>query len=86
MSNKIISFINASSFNFSPMFPYDNARIKVEFNGDFLKQDDLATYNHEKIVNIYTVYRLTPVLNDTSIILKNRLFGAVEVRHNFLLC
>ena len=47
-----------------------------------MKQDDLATYDHGKIVNIYIVYRLIPVLNDSSITLKNCLLGAVEVRSN----
>ena len=83
LSNEKIRSINTSSFNSSPTFVYDNARIKVKFNGDFLKLDDLAAYNHGNVANIYIVYRLTPVLNDTSIVLKNCLFSAVEVRPNF---
>ena len=70
LSNEKISSINTSSFNSSPIFAYDNARIKVNFNRDFLKQDDLATYNHGKKVNIYIVYRLSLLLNDSIITLK----------------
>ena len=36
---------------------YDNARIKVKFNGNLLKQDKV-TCNHGLILNIYIVYRL----------------------------
>ena len=82
LSNEKYSSINTSSFNSSSTFAYDNARIKVKFHRDFLKQDDLATYDHGKIVNIYIVYRLIPVLNDSSFTLKNCLIGAVEVRSN----
>ena len=78
LSKEKINSINTSSSNFSPTFACDNARIKLKFNGDFLRQDDLATYNHGKMVNIYIVYRLTPTPNDTSITLKNCPFGAVE--------
>ena len=49
LSNEKISSVNTSSFNSSPTFAYDNARIKVKFSGEFLKQDDLATYNHGKL-------------------------------------
>ena len=51
---------------------YDNARIKVKFNGDPLKQNKV-TYNHGPMVNIYIVYRLIP-----SVTLRNCLFGAVK--------
>ena len=50
LSNEKICSINTSSFNSSPTFVYDNARIKVKYNGDFLKQDDFTTYNHGKTV------------------------------------
>ena len=38
---------------------YDNARIKVRFSGDLLRQNQV-TYNHEPVVNIYIVYETTP--------------------------
>ena len=45
-----------------PQIVYGNARIKVKFNGNLLKQNKV-TYNHGPIVNIYVVYRLTPKIN-----------------------
>ena len=38
---------------------YDNARIKVGFNGDLLRQNQV-TFNHGPVVNIYIVYETTP--------------------------
>ena len=38
---------------------YDNARIKVRFNGDLLRQNQV-TYNHGPVVNIYIAYETTP--------------------------
>ena len=35
---------------------YNNARIKILFSGDFIRQDKVI-YNHGPIVNIYIVYR-----------------------------
>ena len=60
---------------------YDNARIKVKFNGDLLKQKKV-TCNHGPTVNIYTVYRLIPTTKDSSITLQNCLFGAVKLTKN----
>ena len=57
---------------------YDNARIKVTFNGDLLKLNKV-TYNHGQIVNIYVVYRLIPTTKDSSVTLQNCLFGAVKL-------
>ena len=65
--------------NTQPPIPaYDNIRIKVKFNGDFLKQDKV-TCNHGPIVNIYVVYRLPPTTTDSSVTLQNCLFGAVKL-------
>ena len=60
---------------------YDNARIKVKFNGNLLNQNKV-TYNHGPIVNIYIVYRLIPATKDSSATLQNCLFGAVNVTKN----
>ena len=50
LSNEKISF-SPRLINMQPPIPaYDNARIKVKFNGDFLKQDKV-TYNHGPIVS-----------------------------------
>ena len=78
LSNKKISFSHRLTNIQPPILAYDNATIKVKFNGDFLKQDRV-TYNHGPIVNIYVVYRLTPTTKDSSVTLQNYLFGAVEL-------
>ena len=81
LSNEKISF-SPRFINTQPPIPaYDNARIKVKFNGDFLKQDKV-TYNHGPIVNIYVVYRLFPTTKDSSVTLQNCLFGAVKLTKN----
>ena len=54
---------------------YDNARR----SGDLLKQNK-ATNNHGPIGNIYIVYRLIPPTKDSSVTLRNCLFGAVKLK------
>ena len=78
-SNGKISFATTTSNNkFATNLIYDNARIKVKFNGDFLRQNKV-TKNHGLIVNIYIVYRLTPDTKNYSIALEDCLFGAVKL-------
>ena len=60
---------------------YDNARIKVEFNGDLLRQNQV-TYNHGPAVNIYIVYQTTPDTKTSNITLENCLFGAIKLTKN----
>ena len=60
---------------------FDNARIKVKFNGDLLKQNKV-TYNHGSIVNTYTVDRLFPTTKDSSVTIDDCLFGAVKLTKN----
>ena len=82
LSNEKISSTTATSNNkFAANLIYNNARIKVKFNGDFLKQDKV-TYNHGPIVNIYIVYRLIPDTKDSSITLENYLFRSVRLTKN----
>ena len=59
-NEKIISVSNSNGA--VPRIVYDNGRIKVKLNGNFLKQNKI-TYNHGSIVNIYVAYRLTPKIN-----------------------
>ena len=81
MLNEKISF-SFRLINTQPPFPvYDNARIKVKFNGDLLKQDKVA-HNHGPIVNIYVVYTLASTTKDSSVTLQNYLFGAVKLTKN----
>ena len=82
LSNEKISFFPRHINNQPPSLAYDNARIKLKFNGDFFKQDKV-TYNHGSIVNIYIVYRLSRFTTSTkSAILENCLFGAVKLTKN----
>ena len=61
---------------------YNNARIKILFSGDFIRQDKVI-YNHGPIVNIYIVYRLTPFTTSTKgAALENCLFGAAKLTKN----
>ena len=80
-SNDKISSITTSNCSQVRRLVYNNARIKLEFRGDLLKQDKV-TYNHGPIVNIYIVYSLTPSVNTSGITLDNCLFGAVKLTKN----
>ena len=79
LSDKISSVI--TSYGRVSKLVYDNARITVKFNGDLLKQNKV-TYTHGPIVNIYVVYRLIPTTKDSSVTLKNCLFGEVKLTKN----
>ena len=82
LSNEKISTTTFNNNNkFAANLIHLNARLKVKFNGDFLKQDKV-TYNHEPIVNIYIVYKLIPDTKDSSITLENCLFGSVNLTKN----
>ena len=80
LSSEKISSVTTSDGRVSKLV-HDNARIKVKFNEDFLKQNKV-TYNHGPIVNIYIVYRLIPTTKDSSVALQNCLFGAVKLTKN----
>ena len=80
LSSEKISSITTSDGRVSKL-AYDNARIKVKFNGDLLKLDK-ATYNHGPIVKIYIVYKLIPTTKDSSFTLQNCLFGVVKLTIN----
>ena len=60
---------------------YDNARIKVRFNDDLLRQNQV-TYNHGAIVNIYIVYETTPDTKTSNTTLENCLFGEIKITMN----
>ena len=57
LSNEKIGSTKTSNYDQSPRLAYDNARIKLNFIGDLLKQDKI-TYSNGRIVNIYVVYKL----------------------------
>ena len=79
LSNKKVSSTITSDYNQVPKVVYDNARIKLSFNADLLKQDKV-TYNHGP--NIYIVYRLATLVNTSNVTLENCLFGAVKSTKN----
>ena len=81
MSNEKIGSTKISNYSQAPRLVYDNARIKLNFIGDLLKQDKV-TYNRGPIVNIYFAYRLTPGVNNSGVTLENCLFGAVKLSKN----
>ena len=85
LSNEKISSVSNSNDSVSKI-GYDNAKMKVKFNGNLLKQNKV-TYNYGSIENIYVVYRLTPKINLGGIgpTLQNCLFGAVELAKMLIL-
>ena len=79
---KKLAFFSKLINNQLPSLSYDNARMKLTFNGDFLKRDKI-TYNHGPIVNIYIIYRLSPFTTSTkNAILENCLLGAAKLTKN----
>ena len=81
LSNKRISSTKTSNYDQPPIPVYDNARIRLSFTGDLLKQNKV-TYDHGSIMNIYIVYRLTPYVNTLGVTLENCLFVAVKSTKN----
>ena len=82
LSNEEINSITTSNYNQAPRLVYNNARIKLDFNTDLLKQDRV-TYSHGPIVNIYIVYKLGTLINDSGVALENCLFGAVKLTKKY---
>ena len=80
LSNEKISPVR-NPYGADPGIIYNNARIKVEFNGNFLKQNK-TTYSHGPIVNIYVVYKLASKTINSNVTLENCLFGAVKLTKN----
>ena len=81
MSNEKSNSTKTSNYDQSLRLIYNNARIKLSFNIDLLKQDKV-TYNHGPILNIYIVYRLAPGISNSGVTLENYLFGAVKLTKN----
>ena len=82
LSNEKISFFPRLINNQPPSLAYDNASMKLTFNGEFLKHDKV-TYNHGPIVNIYIVYKSTPFTTSTkSAALEICLSGAANLTKN----
>ena len=66
----------------TPLIDYYNYKIKVKFNGSFLRQTKVA-FTHGKVVNIFMVYELVGLALTLMILhLKNCLFGAATLIKN----
>ena len=48
-----------------PVLEYENNKLRLQFTGDILRQNKV-TFNHEKVVNIYIVYKLCSHTNNTN--------------------
>ena len=46
-----------SDYKLNPILSYFGTKARVKFNGSYLMQDKI-TYDHGKVVNIYTVYEI----------------------------
>ena len=66
-----------SNYNQAPRLVYDNAKIKLNFRGDLLKQD--------KVTYIYIVYWLTPGITNSGVTLENCVFGTVKLTKEILI-
>ena len=71
----------SNPYGADPEIINNNARIKVKFNGNLLKQNK-TKYSHGPIVNIYVVYKLVSKTNNLYVTLENCLFGAVKLTKN----
>ena len=81
LSNEVIKAISLPNNRLIPELIYVGTKTRVYFKGSCLKQDNI-TYTHGKIVNIYTVYKLIPTLNDFDFALENCLFVPVKLTKN----
>ena len=88
LSDESIKSSAASNISLAPALNYINTKIKVKFNGNCLKQENV-TFTHKIVViivynNIYNVYEINlwslAVGNDFA--LRNSLFGAVNLPNN----
>ena len=64
-----------------PILRCFGTKILVKCNGSVLKQDK-ATFNHGKIVNVYTVYKCSSNTKDFDFALENCLVRAVKITKN----
>ena len=76
---KGINSVTASNSCITPKLSYYGSKIRVKFNGSYLKQDK-ATYCHETIANLCIVYEISKNYNIRSYpTLEKSLFGAVSL-------
>ena len=78
LSDENISTRNASDHKRNLELSYYGTKIRVEFSGRCLRQDQI-TFNYGKIVNIYIAYEISKNYNIRDYpTLENCLFGAVS--------
>ena len=65
MSDESIKPPSTSNKVFNLLIDYFGTKIRVKFNGDYLKQEKI-TFNHGKTVNIYIVYEIEKSVNISS--------------------
>ena len=81
-SDERLYSITVSNHKITPELSFYGTKTRVEFNGSCLNQDKV-TYNHEKIVNIYIVYKISQNYSISSYpTLENCLFGAASLTKN----
>ena len=83
LSDGKINALGTSSSNYqAPILEYGGTGIRLKFKRDSLRQNKV-TYNHGKIVNIYTAFEISSTLtSQSSFTLKNSLFGAIKITKN----
>ena len=77
LSNEKISSVTRFE---RPFIEYTNTRIKLKFIESILRQELLTSTG--SIANYYIVYRLSPIINSSSIVLENCLFGKMKKTKN----
>ena len=71
-----------NDYNINPQLSYLCTKTRLEFKGNCLKQDKY-TYDHGKVVNIYTVYEINKNFSISSYsALENCLLGADSLTKN----
>ena len=79
LSDESIKAPTTSNKMLNPSLNYVDNKIRVKFNGDCLKQEQIA-FNHGKIVKIYILYEIQKIVNISDYpTIQNCLFGAVKL-------
>ena len=79
LSNESIKRLFTSNKMLNSSINYVDAKARVKFNGDCLKQEK-NSFDHEKIVNYYIVYKIDRYVNISSYsTLEDSFFGAVKL-------
>ena len=82
LSDERINSIKTPNHSFTPNLDNYGTKTRVELDGSCLKQDSV-TFNHKKVVNIYTAYEISKSINISEYpTLENSLFEAVSLTKN----